>query len=354
MRWWLTAVLCVLALLAGAAPAWADALAEHYFRSDGFGGMGAFEGTTATATQATAQRSESTLKFTGAFLGAIQKMAGGGDNVRITRLDRDLVWTLDPEKKTYTEAPLTPKGERERRSPSAGPPPRQEKGEPSDVVITRNEFKVEKTGARKPINGFPCEEYLATWLLETRNQKTGETGKSVMTTHLWTTPETGEIRAVRAEELAYQKAYLAKLKFAMSPEETRNFGIAALAGATGLGEAEQQKAVARLAAEMAKVQGFAIVTQVEWTAEGSGGTEARESQPRSGGGPTPGPGDLGSVLGKLFGGGGGQKSGGTEGERAGQDGKRPFFNFYTEVKSIRSAPADSKRYEVPAGFTLKK
>src|SRR5262249_21689068 len=163
-----------------------------------------FESTSVQTTSASAQREESRMKFTGGFLSAIQKMAGFGDSVRITRLDREVVWTLDPEKKTYTEAPLTARGEQERSNP-AQPRPKdkgKEKAEPSDVVVTKNQFKVEKTGATRTINGFPCEEYLATWLLETLNRKTGETGKSLMTNHVWTTPETAEMRAAHAEEVA--------------------------------------------------------------------------------------------------------------------------------------------------------
>ena len=344
----LPAALCLLALFAG--PAWADTVIERSSRSGGFAGMGAFESTSVQTTSATAQREESRMKFTGGFLSAIQKMAGFGDSIRITRLDRDLVWTLDPEKKTYTEAPLTVRGERER--PGAVPPRKdgeKEKGEPSDVVITKNEFKVEKTGASKVISGFPCEEYLMTWLVETRNTKTGETGKSLMTDRLWTTPETAEIRAAQAEEQAYAQAYLKKLGLEMSPAEAQKF----LAGLTGLDEQEQQKALARVGAEFAKVKGYTIVSDLGWTAEGSGGTESKE-QPARGGGGQPGMGEMMGQLGKLFGG-GGQKSGGSESaSRGGQEKGDALFTFYTEVKSIRKLAADPGRFEVPAGFTLKK
>jgi hypothetical protein len=87
----LLATFCVLALTGPVPAAWADSLIERYTRSDGIAGMGAFESTTIQTTTPAAQREESRLKFTGGFMGAIQKMAGLGDSVRITRLDRDLV-----------------------------------------------------------------------------------------------------------------------------------------------------------------------------------------------------------------------------------------------------------------------
>lgn len=350
MRRWLPGLCCALMIMASGASAWADALIERYSKSDGFAGMGGFESTTLSATSVTAQREETKMKFTGGFLGAIQKMAGFGDSVRITRLDRDVVWTLDPEKKTYTEEPLTARGERERPMPGQRP---KDKSEPSDVVVTRNEFKVEKTGAKKTINGYPCEEYLVTWIVETRNQKTGETGKSVMTNRLWTTPETAEIRAAHAEEQAYARAYLKKLGLEMTPGEAQKF----LAGLTGLSEQEQQRALARLSAEMSKVQGYTIGSQLEWTAEGSGGgtTSGQPAGSGSGGGQP----DIGKVmgeLGKLFGGSSqpsGGSTGGSGGARVGQGGAAPLFSFYTEVKSLKVSPPAPARFEIPAGYTKK-
>jgi hypothetical protein len=346
-------LLAALGLLAAtAAPAWADAVIERYSRSDGFAGMGAFENTTLQTTTAAAQREESHLKFTGGFMSAVQKMAGLGGSIRITRLDRDLVWTLDPEKKTYTESPLTARGERERPSPGQPRPGDQrskDKGEPSDVVITKNELKVEKTGASKAINGFPCDEYLMTWVVETKNTKTGETGKSLMTNRLWTTAETAEIRAVQAEEQAYGRAYLKKLGLDVSPAEAQKF----LAGLRGVGEEDQQKALAKLGSELSKIHGFTIVSDLTWTGEGSGGEAKEGGAPRSGGG-QPGMGELMGQLGKLFGGGGQKKGGAEPAAPGGEEKKGALFSLYSEVKSIRTVPADPTRFDVPAGFTLKR
>jgi hypothetical protein len=308
--------------------------------------MGAFEMTTIEATATTAKREESRMKFTGGFLSAIQRMAGFGDTVRITRLDRDVVWTLDLEKKTYTESPLTAKAERERPVPGQRPKTGKEKEEASDWVVTRNEFRVEKTGASKTINGFPCEEYLMTWTVETRNVKTAETGKSLMTNHLWTTPVTDEIRAAQAEEHAYGAAYLKKIGMGMTPAEAQRY----LAGLNGLSDAEQQKALAHAAAEMAKVQGFTIVSQLEWSGEGGPRGDSRSASSGQGSG---GSGDLGQALGRLFGGGKNSSESASSGP-GGSEKAGAIFSFYTEVKSIRASAADPVRFEIPAGYTLKK
>ena len=217
------------------------------------------------------------------------------------------------------------------------------------MVVTRNEFKVEKTEAKRTVNGFPCEEYLVTWLVETRNVKTGETGKSLMTNRVWTTPETAEIRAAQAEERAYHQTYLRKIGMEMAPAEARQY----LAGLTRLSDQEQQKALARLAGELGKIHGYTIVSHLEWTAEGNGAAaDSRQGSPSRSGGPPP---DLGQVIGKLFGGGNkGSEAETSSGGRGGQERSGALVNFYTEVKSIRTTGHDAGRFEVPAGYTLKR
>lgn len=341
-------VLALAACGSGPVPAWADSVVERFTRSDGFAGMGAFEQTSVTVTAPSAQREEGKMKFTGSFLAAIQKMAGMGDTVRITRLDRDLVWELDPEKHTYTEQPLTARGERDRRGPTPNQPA-PPKGEPSDVQVTKNEIKVEKTGARKTINGFPCEEYLATWVLETRNTKTGDTGKSVMTDRVWTTPETGEIRAATAVETAYGRAYLKKIGMDMSPAEARKL----LVGLTGLSEADQQKALGRASAELGKIEGYQVVSQIEWNVESSGSpAQGAGASQGTGGTRDPGMAEVMGQLGKLFG--SAPRSGeAPAGGKAGAERRPSLFTLYTEVKSVRSVPSEPARFEVPAGYSRK-
>ncbi len=209
------------------------------------------------------------------------------------------------------------------------------------MVVTRSEFKVERTGAHKTINGFPCEEYLATWLLEMRNQKTDETTQSQMSLHAWTTPVTADIRVAQAQLGAYGRAYLERIRADMPPDEARQLGLATMFASAGLGEEEQRRAIAKAAAELAKIQGYWIVTQVEWYGSGSGARAA------DGGGAPPRGDDLGSALGKLFGGGGGKPA------PAASDGKRPVFDLYSEIRSLKLVSGEPARFEVPAGYTLK-
>jgi hypothetical protein len=74
----------------------------------------------------------------------------------------------------------------------------------------------QETGASETINGFPCKEYLITWLLEMEDVETKQRSLSTMTTNLWSTPETATVRSAQADVMKFQRAFARKLEL-MSP-----------------------------------------------------------------------------------------------------------------------------------------
>ena len=324
--------------LLGSAWAWADATVESSVKSSGFKGMGAFEGTSTKRYQGEKMWDSTSTKFTGAVL---SRISGGSESATITRVDKGVYWALDPKNKTYAERPI----EAIQRGASEKEKPEQEK---SKVRVTKSEFSVKKTGASETINGFPCEEYLLTWILEMEDVETKAKSRSTMTNNLWTTPETDKIRKAQAEERAFQKALVRKLGLQVSPEEARQMGIETFAAMSGASMQEMEKGLARLKEEMSKVKGYPIRSVVNWSMEGdkppAAEKEGSESSSESGKG-----------LGGLFSGlskGIAQKMMGDKGSAQGQKEGGTFSTTY-EVKAINvdSVPADV--FEIPGGYTKK-
>ena len=242
----------------GTASAWADATIEPFIKSSGFKGMGAFEGAATKRYQGEKMWDSTSTKFTGAIM---SRIAGGSESATITRVDKGVYWTLDPKNKTYVERPI----EAIKRGEPGKEKPEQEK---SKVRVTKSEFSVKKTGASETINGFPCEEYLITWLLEMEDLETKAKSRSTMTNNLWTTPETATIRKAQAEEKAFHKAYAQKLGLQISPEEGKQMGMEIFAAMSGASKQEIEKGFARVKEEMAKVKGYPIRSVVNWSMEG--------------------------------------------------------------------------------------
>lgn len=338
----------VLIVAMGAACAWADVTKESFTRSSGFNGNGAYEGTTVTRIQGHKQSETSNIKFTGAFL---SKMTGAGESTSITRVDKGVVWMLDPKRKSYTEHPLAgfdpgDEGEDYDDDMTSG-----DEEEAPRANVTRNEFSVRKTGASKIINGFACEEYLMTWLMELQDRETREKTLNTMETRLWTTPETAAIKKLTAEENAFSKALLKKMGMPFSPDEMNRFGIGAFALMGGAPESELMKGFTSFKKEMGKVKGYPIRTEVSW--------KVRNDQSRAAaGGARPSPGEMGGIsiptapedvlsgLGSFVSKTAKQKLAGGSAPKA----DAPFFSSTTEIRSISTDALPAATFEVPAGF----
>lgn len=322
------------------AQAWGDSSIESAVKTGGFKGMGASEGIAVKRVHGDKMWEASSMKFTGAIL---SKVAGGGETVTITRLDKGVIWALDTKNQTYTERAIEP------FKKSEGSKPEREKAK---MRVTKSEFTVKKTGASETINGFPCEEYLLTWLLEMEDLETKAQTRSTMNNHLWTTPETAAIRKASAEEREFYTAYTRKLGLSVSPSESKQMGTEALAAMSGVPSEEVEKGLIRAKEEMSKIKGYPIRSAVTWAVEGdktSAGKEEATSSESASEPPKSIGGLLGGLAGKIT-----QKvvkdkvssaTGGKEGA--------PFFSSMHEVKSIQTDSVPAEVFEIPAGYTKK-
>ncbi|MBI5583446.1 MAG: hypothetical protein HY892_06460 [Deltaproteobacteria bacterium] len=330
---------CLFLLLLTGARAWGDASVETFFKTGGFKGMGAAEGMTTHRYQGEKKWESGNLQFTGAIL---SRLAGPSETVTITRVDQGVYWNLDPKNKTYTETPIKPlKLEPEDK------PKREEKPEKQTTRITKSEFSVKKTGAAETINGFSCEEYLVTWLLEFEDLETKAKSRSTMQTNIWTTPETATIKKVQSEEQQFNQALAKKLVSDISMEDARQMGLAAMMSMSRASQEDIKKGLVQVKNEMAKIKGYPIRTVISWNVEGDsreGGArkEAREEPTDISSGVG---GILSGLLGKAV-----QKK--VEEKAAGGQGA-PFFSSTTEVKSLNADGVPAANFEIPAGYVKK-
>lgn len=320
------------ALLLGAASAGADVTVERAMNTGGLGGFGASDMTTVEKISGLRKRSVTSVKMTG-FLG---KMAGdlGGDE--ITDLPKDALWRLDHKKKTYTESKITPPPE---------PPAEKQQGkaEKSKVRVVRSEVTVKETGEKKTIGAYPCAHFVVTWVVETEDLETKERSESTMTTDLWTTAETDEIRALTKEEREFTLAWLKKIGWDISEQEARKMGMGMIGSLLGGDEASFKKGAMEVAEKMERVKGFPIGTGVTWKVKGGAG--AKKGGDESAGMPdmSKGLGGLMAAMGKKS-----AKAGG--GAAAGGDGATTVFDTYVEIRKISTAALPETDFVPPAGY----
>jgi hypothetical protein len=260
----------------------------------------------------------------------------------IIRLDKDLMWDVNHDKKLYSESPirLTSPGSTEGYS---GGNVSAKRDTTKEYRVVKSEFTVKKLDSTKTINGFPCSAYLATWTLVTEEVKTKEQSTSIMTIKEWTTPESDLIKQAKTQEEAFQQAYTAKLSMTSTPDQSKVLGTEYLA-TMGMNEKELADKVKSNAAELAKIQGYPIVTETKWEVQGDTTKlkrADRDEEVEEPGTPTS-LGGLQNMLGNAI---------------AKQIAPKPdesqagvVFSSYMEIKSIKVGPTPDQDYEVPEGY----
>ncbi len=278
-----------------------------------------------------AKRSESTMTTKGGFLGAMSKMSRGAgrEHIIITRLDKGVVWTLDPASKTYTETPIE-RFQEGAPPQAAGREPQQTREKPTMRVVDAD-FNVKVTGEEKTINGFPCKQSIMDGFIELEDTQTKDRSRWEFHNEKWATPETAEMKRYQEIEKEYRANYMAKLGLSTPDARTAGPMLAGLMGTTGITGPQLAKATAKLAAAGAKATGFAIVDHFRWTMSGKPGGQGG-AQPDHGEEQEQNP--LASLLG---------------GGRGGQGGGGGGFNLEGTTE-FRSIAAENGDFEIPAGY----
>lgn len=335
--------LVVLAIALSLSPlsAFADVSVVRYVKSGGYVGMGASEGTESSWVSAPNKRKqESSVKFTGAVLGMF---SGDGAKVSLVRVDQDRQCEIVASDKKYECRPIKlPEEQKEQYRQAMGgekgkPAPAEKEGKPT-VKVVKNEFTVKKTGQSKAINGFPCVEYSARWVMVTEDLQTGERNAYRMAGDFWNTEQTAALKAMMAEEASFAKAYFKKMGLDMPTATDQQLGLNVVGSMIGGNAAKFKK-------EMGKMGGVSIVSAVKWTSQQEaaatkGKPAAKEdssSMPDADGGWE---GALGSLAGSM-----------AESMMSGKQGEEKLlFDGYTEIKSVTAAPLPADTFEIPAGY----
>ncbi len=375
-REWFPAVVLALAV---ACPAGADVVVKEKTVSEGLGGFG--DGTTNRTLIVAGDKSRSEDEFT--YTGRLKTFVGKKPrtSVSIIRLDRELIWNVEPEKKQYTELTfarmraMMEQGAAEMDKAAAEQPPQD-----AEMTFT---VDVRRTGAKQAVNGFPAEQVVITCTGKPKSPQQGaEAGEIRLVMDQWLTKA-----APGADELmAFYRRFSEKLGLDMtmsgiSPMARRMYGNAMKEMASKLKGLEGwpvkstftvEGAQVAAAAEAQAQSAAAAQSEAAKAGRAKAGQEARAEEKKqdeqeakdigtevaSGSGVA---GKLGGFLGRKLAK-SAQKKAEEHAEKKAEEMAAPgtgptggaLFKVVTEVIGISTSPAPAGSFEVPAGCKLQK
>lgn len=350
-------------LVALVCPARADVTMKEKTVSSGLGGFG--DGTTLQTTIIAGDRSRSDDEFT--YTGRFKTLAGGGKarhSSHITRLDRECVWSLDDEKKTYTELTfaqmreLMSKGLADAEQAQAEA--RRKPGPESADV----EYKVDvqRTGKKQQMNGFLAEQVIVTVTGTPKDPQSGETASFTLVMDQWLTPSLPG----QSEVTAFWRRYAEKM--GIEPE-LRRMGGAMMA--------QYGDALKKAAEKFKDVKGYPVHSETkilagpqvtpeqqaqidkaraESQAKGAEKkqkeTERKDADSRGNAAGSLVRGDVGGAIGGLL----GRRVNKAVEKKAEQAEPRPdgtggaLMTVVSDVLSVSTGPAAGVSFDVPAGY----
>ena len=224
----------------------ADVIYKQKGSTSGFMGMGNMEMEATIMLKGDKQKQESSTKFMGAMA---QYMPGGGEQnqMTITRLDKEMIWNIDMLKKTYTEMTFD-----DMKKMMGMAMAESEKAAEEDVEA-KVKVDVKKSGQKKKIAGYECEEFIIKMVAEGKDVMSGETQEFEVNTHLWVSPKVKGYDQIES----FQKKMAEKMGFEGKYEP----GLAQVLTRYGI-EAEE------LTKKMKEIKGLPMLTVVKMKAAG--------------------------------------------------------------------------------------
>lgn len=176
---------------------------EQYVHNEGFRGRFAFDSHDVITVTPDRKKMDSKFKWTGALLG---RLTGEKRSIEIVRLDRDLIWQINMNKKRYLEFPI------KKVVLQLGvivDDPSAQTVYIEECVKCTVKSGIKRTGVKKVVNGYDAEQVILTWSSSCQNleDKGQPAGTTTFTLEVWLASGV----ALGAELEAFNEAYAKKV-----------------------------------------------------------------------------------------------------------------------------------------------
>lgn len=350
-RYLASLVVAVALVLVSTGVVHSDVTVQRLVKSGGFGGFGAFETTEKLMISGDKECTKGTTKFSGKFSSLMNK--GAKEATAITRLDKELIWNLDTDKKTYTELTFEQMRKMMESMGSLGGLLTQAKADSLRKAMEKlsSTVEVNKTGEKKTVSGLECERVILTLQSEIKDTIRAVTDTTWIKNDLWMAP----IDKVPAELRNFDLKMAEKLGFAEGGP---------MAGLLN----QYADAMKKLQDKLKELNGyplastFSIVTtthaEQQATAEAQVKDTSQQQTAQEEETPTTEKKDVKSALGGLF-----KKKAKEEAKKkeeqkqkeeqekaTAQQGPQTVLEVTTETQSISTSGVDASLFEIPAGY----
>tara|TARA_B100001109_G_scaffold55076_2_gene44408 strand:+ start:55640 stop:56752 length:1113 start_codon:yes stop_codon:yes gene_type:complete len=291
-----------------------------------------------------------------------RQLAGDAESRTITRLDRNLIWSLNPDEETYTECPLTgcdtptlwdeiraseedgsiSGGEEEEEAPAFDPTG----GQSCQLTPQKPVFKVTPKAKGRTINGYRADQYIVSLEIAMKD-KAGRKDTNLITMDFWVAEEDEGIRSALDMEQEFRDALYNKI----NPDNPLNRFVSAQIYTLLANMLADSPELKKIAKQLNQIQGYPVSVKMEWYSEKNTCPEvvaAKEEKKEAGF-------DVNDPVGSLSSMAGGLLSGMAEKQvekhfKPSPD--KPVLTYIYEVKETSTQARHDSLFNVPHGYKL--
>jgi len=307
---------CAFVVLFSFSFATADVIYKQKIVTSGIPMMGDMERESVVKIKGDKKSQESKTKFTGGMMKMMGKK-GEQQNLDITRIDKQLIWGINLAEKKYTETTFEELKKMMQEMQGKVPEKKEE---------VKAKFEVNRTGNKKKIGGYDCEEVLIKMVTEAKDKESKEKGKFTVETNLWVSDQVKGWDQIQA----FDKKFAEKMGWG-------EYGKDFLSGMEQYGVDSKE-----LAKKMEEVKGFPMMMVVTIKPEMEKGMEKEEVAKEES--TTAEEKEGMEKVKKMLGVKGGEKKE-KEKEKEGI-----LFKTTIMVEDIQVAPIEDSQFELPGGL----
>jgi hypothetical protein len=326
---------CLL-IVAMVAPVSAQFVFEQEMTSNGYMGMMAFTSKTTTYLTPDAKKDMTSMQFTGGLMKHFNSKDVRGD---ITRLDKELFWNVNYDKKKYTEMTFAELRELWKKGIASQEQPEQKEAKEDQKAESEYEWdkpivKVLEKEKGQTMNGFKCNHYIVQMIIPGKHKATGIKDTMSVVDDTWNS--TIVSNAMKAM-MDFNTRMFEKMQI-----EKPEMGTAAMMAAYKEYMAEVMEAAKKL-------EGYSVnaTVRMAMTTHVSDSQKPKQAQPEQDNVDVTNP--VGGLMGKFA------KNMAKKAAPQGAPAKdKEIFQFSTQLKSIKKMEIPSTDFDIPAGFKKEK
>lgn len=312
----------------------AQLMYEEETVSNGIAGNFGFKMNSKVYLTATAKQEVSDMQFTGSMM---KHFNSKDPSIKITRLDKEVFWTLDTNKKQYTEMDFASlkdifkEGMSDESMPMMEDQEEEEEIDESEYEWEKPVVSVEKRDKNQTVNGFKCNNYFVKVLIIGTHKETGIKDTMKITNDTWNTVI---VPKAMAEIKAFNEALVKKL------------GMEAPMQGMGQMLAAYKSYLKEMSTEVDKIDGYPIKSTVAMTST----NHVREAQNESADEDEDSNVEIskkgfGNMLGGFA-----KKMAKNAAKKKEKSSAKEVFQYTHQLKSLKRVDIPASKFNVPADY----